>query len=606
MKFTTEKTFKSHRGSILTTNGTVLINAHAISLQSSELNGMNDGLFSYSLYAQTAINMSSDSSIYFTSSFTSISHQDSHLLGKIIQQPYRQDSSNAYNYLESAHVNISSESGLVSMNSVSTGKMYVHADNIQVTQNGALTQPSNYNYTSCVPDVKIKSANCSINHGNNQMNNSFIISSNNFINVSTSATISSSVIFLCASSVVLEAYTHLSANALGCLANDGEGYGGRPDSSTSTGGGGGAYGGNGGNGYNANNNGGTMYYDSSNAMAISSGSGGGCVDCTPGVSAGGGIVAILTTHLTSNGNITAMGGAGRYQSGGGAGGTIVINTMEMSGGGTITASGGKGGNCGTPGGGGGGGLVMIYNNQDKYPTDKFTYIGKLINQGGVAVTSNKDSAMVTTSYKIPTKLRTNTIITTPTISSISITTDVDKNYTIHSTSPSSSFSSPTSSKSSSSSSSSSSSLSPSSKSSSSLVITPKKIDTKTKKKSASNGSDGIINLPSCNDGYGYNQPTGTICGICQIGTYSNSNTNNQCINCINKPSHSYYTSLGSIQSSCPYNCNAGYVTNECETLFQEFLFGTLGLTGFIIIIIIIIFCILILLLYCRLKQLYIK
>jgi hypothetical protein len=326
------------------------------------------------------------------------------------------------------------------------------------------------------------------------------------------------------------------------------------------------------------------------------------------VSAGGGIVAILTTHLTSNGNITAMGGAGRYQSGGGAGGTIVINTMEMSGGGTITASGGKGGNSGTPGGGGGGGLIMIYNNQDKYPTNKFTYIGKLINQGGVAVTSNKDFAKTATSYITSTKLRSNTIITTHTTSSTSITTDVDKDYTIHSSSPSSSLSSPTSSKSSSSSSSlspsssSSLSLSPSSKSSSSLVITPKKIDTKTKKKSASNGSDGIINLPSCNDGYGYNQPTGTICGICQIGTYSNSNTNNQCINCINKPSHSYYTSLGSIQSSCPYNCNTGYVTNECETLFQEFLFGTLGLTGFIIIIIIIIFCILILLLYCRLKQ----
>ena len=97
--------------------------------------------------------------------------------------------------------------------------------------------------------------------------------------------------------MVLEAHTHLSANALGCLANDGEGKGGSPDSSTSTGEGGGGYGGYGGNGYNANNNGGLQYYDSSSGGVISSGSGGGCVDCTPGVSAGGGIVAIPTTDL---------------------------------------------------------------------------------------------------------------------------------------------------------------------------------------------------------------------------------------------------------------------------------------------------------------------
>ena len=296
MKFTTEKTFKSHRGNIIA-NGTVSINALTISLQSSELNGMNDNLFSYSLYARTAINMSSDSSIYFSSSFTSYSHQNSHLLGKIIQLPYRCGSSDAYKYLESAYVNISSESGLVSMNSVSTGKMYVHADNIQVAQNGALTQPSDYNYTNCVSDVIIESTNCSISHKNKQMNNSFIISSNNFLNVNTSATISSSIIVICATSVVLDTHTHLSANALGCLANNGEGKGGSPDSSTSTGGGGGGYGGDGGNGYNANNNGGRQYYKSSSGGVVSSGSGGGCVDCTPGVSAGGGIVAILTTDL---------------------------------------------------------------------------------------------------------------------------------------------------------------------------------------------------------------------------------------------------------------------------------------------------------------------
>jgi hypothetical protein len=43
--------------------------------------------------------------------------------------------------------------------------------------------------------------------------------------------------------VVLDTHTPLSANALGCLANNGEGKVGSPESSTSTGGGGGGYGG---------------------------------------------------------------------------------------------------------------------------------------------------------------------------------------------------------------------------------------------------------------------------------------------------------------------------------------------------------------------------
>jgi hypothetical protein len=310
------------------------------------------------------------------------------------------------------------------------------------------------------------------------------------------------------------------------------------------------------------------------------------------VSAGGGIVAILTTGLALNGNISAMGGDGSFESGGGAGGSIVINTMEMSGVGTISASGGKGGNSDIPGGGGGGGLIMIFNNEDSYPANKFTYIGKLITQGGKAVTSNKDSVTSDKDSVIATNLRTSTIVTTSIMSLITVTTTVDKNNAfiidgfIDSLSTSSSLSAITS----------------TSTSTLSSVNTSSMIDTEKKKSTANNGSDGIINLPSCNEGYGYNQPTGTICGICQIGTYSNSVTNNQCIDCMNKPSHSYYTSVGSTKSSCQYNCNAGYVTNECETLFQEFLFGELGLTGFIIIIILIIIFILILLLYCRLKQ----
>ena len=96
---------------------------------------------------------------------------------------------------------------------------------------------------------------------------------------------------------------------------------------------------------------------------------------------------------------------------------------------------------------------------------------------------------------------------------------------------------------------------------------------------AISGQDGVLNLPACPPGYGNGVSTGTVCGLCPVGTYGPGDGYNICYQCTNRPKHSQYTDTGVEDDDCPYECNSGYSTTDCYTPFQNFLFHTLGVLG---------------------------
>lgn len=93
------------------------------------------------------------------------------------------------------------------------------------------------------------------------------------------------------------------------------------------------------------------------------------------------------------------------------------------------------------------------------------------------------------------------------------------------------------------------------------------------------GQEGVLNLPVCPAGYGNGVSTGTVCGLCPVGTYGPGDGYNICYECSNRPKHSQYTETGVSDDNCPYECNSGYSTTDCYTPFQNFLFHTLGVVG---------------------------
>jgi hypothetical protein len=76
---------------------------------------------------------------------------------------------------------------------------------------------------------------------------------------------------------------------------------------------------------------------------------------------GGGVIAVYTTILTLNGNISSNGENGKNGGGGGAGGSIAIQTVGIIGNGVLSVAGGHGGYAGglISGGGGSGGRMAV-------------------------------------------------------------------------------------------------------------------------------------------------------------------------------------------------------------------------------------------------------
>lgn len=117
-------------------------------------------------------------------------------------------------------------------------------------------------------------------------------------------------------------------------------------------------------------------YDLAASPALSGSAGGngsGSESLAPFGGAGGGAMHLTVgSTLTVNGEFSANGNDGDFNSGGGAGGSVWIQTSTLTGNGLITATGGSGNGSA---GGGGGGRIAVY-----YSTNMFT--GSLSTCGG--------------------------------------------------------------------------------------------------------------------------------------------------------------------------------------------------------------------------------
>jgi hypothetical protein len=107
------------------------------------------------------------------------------------------------------------------------------------------------------------------------------------------------------------------------------------------------------------------------------------------------------------------------------------------------------------------------------------------------------------------------------------------------------------------------------------------------------GCAGVIMWPKCPPGYGNNVTSTQLCLLCPTGKYSSSKGNFECEKCENKPDHSKYTESGQSSPDCPYECDRGYLTEECQTPFQNFIEGMGGwgvVAGVLVGFVVIVFC----------------
>lgn len=94
------------------------------------------------------------------------------------------------------------------------------------------------------------------------------------------------------------------------------------------------------------------------------------------------------------------------------------------------------------------------------------------------------------------------------------------------------------------------------------------------------GNEGRIDWPLCNPGYGNDYEDFRMCYKCTIGYYKKGYNGNECKKCSNKPDHSDYTTAGWESNDCPYECNSGYVGDDCLVPFEEFIAGMGGYPAF--------------------------
>lgn len=518
--------------------GTVFtLMADDINIISSELSGQIYTHYSLNISARNFF-VSDNSTMFFSGSFIVHTDVNTNIEGLILQIPGKRSPIVANSYYHRAFASIVAKKNVTFSNLI-TSNFRAQADRVHFNSHKFANSPFGFIPQACQESVAMQAFSCDNYRytGTLKFNNTYVIIGDSSITFGTRALLEAAQVLLCAPNITIGDGAAVSANQRGCSASHGLGAGGAPSSPSDPnirGGGGGGYGGVGGYGFNNVGSGGDTY-NSDNTL--NSGSGGGCFNCNLTYSgAGGGIINIVAyDSLVLNGNLSSNGGFGGANSGGGSGGTVSINALAMSGRGYITVWGGGGGNGQYPGGGGGGGVLTMFNPQDYYL--EYNYVGVVSALGGPPGHFVLFDPAMSDGSSDPAYMAVGE-------SRILQAIPPNANYYIRGTADQSS-----------------------------QEIAPLDDDP------AISGQEGVLNLPTCPPGYGNGVSTGTVCGLCPVGTYGPGDGYNICYACTNRPKHSQYTDAGVKDDDCPYECNSGYSTVDCYTPFQNFLFHTLGVVG---------------------------
>lgn len=497
------------------------ITADEVNIINSRLSGLAYSRYSFNITALT-VAISANSSILYSRAFTVHAEEFAQIMGDIVQVPGKNLTNQEDSYFHRAYLSILAAKNVTIGNVVATN-MKVIGNHVNFLTSRRAGSPPGFLPQACQSDISLDEFTCNRHQymGRLKYNNTYVLIGNSSINVGDGALMEAAQVLFCAPNITIGSGAAVSANERGCEASHGVGAGGVPsalDAEVPNGGGGAGYGGVGGYGYDAAGNGGQSYDISGK---LYSGSGGGCLNCTESFNgAGGGIINFVANDtLILNGNLTANGGFGISDAGGGSGGTVYVDALAMSGKGYISVSGGSGGSGKYPGGGGGGGVLKLFNTKNYYLS--YNYVGVVSASGGQAghpLLTGGDAAVVYPQAMLKSKA-----------------SNREKGR----------------------------------------YIRPYDDD------AAVQGQDGVLDLPACPPGYGNGVSTGTVCGLCPAGTYSPGDGKNICYQCDNKPVHSSYTNTGWGDSDCPYTCNTGYSTSDCYTPFENFIFHTLGVLGLV-------------------------
>jgi hypothetical protein len=544
--------------------------ADEIKIVNSRISGFPESKYSFNFSARN-IFMSDNSSVEYSGTLHVNARDSAEIMGDVLQVPGRKGTTFANSYYRHATTSVLAGAN-ASLGNIIASNVIVQASHVSVYEYKRTNSPTGYIPQSCQFNMSRDLFTC--DHykytGTLQYNNTFVLMGNMSVSIGRGASVEAAQVLVCAPIIQIHKRAQVSSNERGCAPNHGTGAGGAQTVASSvdgsgskvinTGGGGGGYGGRGGSGYESSGNEGNSYFY--NGM-LSSGSGGGCATCNyTYYGAGGGIISIVANvSLQLDGNLTCNGALGTTNSGGGSGGAVTINALSMQGLGYITARGGNGGSGKYPGGGGGGGAITIYNDAGYYLS--YSYQGvvsalggnpghPLLGGGGGALNASSASGgiggWITQRATQAAAKRTG--------QRLLANDDADDYYDDDD------------------------------------VAHPNP------------GEPGVLNLPVCPAGYGNYVASGTLCGLCPVGTYSTGDGSNECKYCHNKPAHSHYTDSGVSSSNCPYECDSGYSTSQCYTPFQNFLFHTLGTIGLVFVSIGLFSVILIPLMYYRFKKEY--
>ena len=94
------------------------------------------------------------------------------------------------------------------------------------------------------------------------------------------------------------------------------------------------------------------------------------------------------------------------------------------------------------------------------------------------------------------------------------------------------------------------------------------------------GGAGRVGWPICIPGYGNDYDTFEMCYKCPVGFYKKGHNGNECKKCDNKPEHSAYTTPGWTTKECDFECDIGFVGDNCVAPFERFIAGMGGYPGF--------------------------
>ena len=90
------------------------------------------------------------------------------------------------------------------------------------------------------------------------------------------------------------------------------------------------------------------------------------------------------------------------------------------------------------------------------------------------------------------------------------------------------------------------------------------------------GGAGKVGWPICIPGYGNDYDTFKMCYKCPVDYYKQGYNGNECKKCENKPHHSAYTTPGWTTKECRYECDSGFVGDNCVAPFERFIDGMGG------------------------------